>query len=369
MAANITITGLPLAGTVTDTTYLATELANVTQRVTGLSLKNYMSNLANLTVTGNITGNLNTASQPYITSLGNLTVLNTAGNIVTYGQIISNIASGTAPLVITSNTFVANLYVARALTSDNATGAITNTTAFSNVATSDAFVSGNIGNITVTLRTVNSTAGTWGGLSGSTYFVPQITINSKGLITVASNNTLNLSSAAVTSLTANVGQITANSSVGGVLLSLPAIVSVNAINATSLSTATVTATGAISGVGLFDNTYRVVANVLPTSGAGITISGLTTTGPNVAFIVTNSGVVSVTSGSGIGVNANTGAITITNLGVTGLSGNSTGISVSSTTGGVTVFPTNGFNGYGARTVSTATPSGGADGDIWYQVAS
>lgn len=35
--------------------------------------------------------------------------------------------------------------------------------------------------------------------------------------------------------------------------------------------------------------------------------------------------------------------------------------------GTTLTPTAGFNGYGVRTVSTSGPSGGSDGDIWYQV--
>lgn len=45
-----------------------------------------------------------------------------------------------------------------------------------------------------------------------------------------------------------------------------------------------------------------------------------------------------------------------------------GISTSGTLGsGVTISPSAGYNGYGARTVSTSAPSGGNDGDIWYQV--
>lgn len=52
--------------------------------------------------------------------------------------------------------------------------------------------------------------------------------------------------------------------------------------------------------------------------------------------------------------------------VTSLSGSS-GITASASTGSVTVSPTSGYNGYGARTVSTSAPSGGSDGDIWYKV--
>jgi len=42
----------------------------------------------------------------------------------------------------------------------------------------------------------------------------------------------------------------------------------------------------------------------------------------------------------------------------------TGITITS---GV-VATASGYNGYGARTVSTSSPSGGSDGDIWYKVS-
>lgn len=45
-----------------------------------------------------------------------------------------------------------------------------------------------------------------------------------------------------------------------------------------------------------------------------------------------------------------------------------GITVSGTLGsGATISPSAGYNGHGARTVSTSAPSGGSNGDIWYKV--
>lgn len=41
---------------------------------------------------------------------------------------------------------------------------------------------------------------------------------------------------------------------------------------------------------------------------------------------------------------------------------------SSLASGISLAPTAGYNGYGVRTVSTSAPTGGSDGDIWYQVA-
>lgn len=54
------------------------------------------------------------------------------------------------------------------------------------------------------------------------------------------------------------------------------------------------------------------------------------------------------------------------LGTVSISGSS-GISVGTSTGIITVSPTSGYNGYGVRTVSSSAPSGGSNGDVWYQI--
>ena len=68
-----------------------------------------------------------------------------------------------------------------------------------------------------------------------------------------------------------------------------------------------------------------------------------------------------------GTGATTAANARTSLGVTALDGTgATGTWPISITG---VTTNTASNGYGTRTVSTSTPTGGADGDIWYRVAS
>lgn len=54
--------------------------------------------------------------------------------------------------------------------------------------------------------------------------------------------------------------------------------------------------------------------------------------------------------------------------VTSAIGTANAINVSAATGNVTFSIAGASNGYGVRTVSTSAPSGGSDGDIWYQVA-
>lgn len=44
-----------------------------------------------------------------------------------------------------------------------------------------------------------------------------------------------------------------------------------------------------------------------------------------------------------------------------------GIAVSTSGSTLSVAPAAGYNGYGVRTISTSGPSGGANGDVWYQI--
>ena len=69
--------------------------------------------------TGNIFGNIGTittVNSTTVSASGNVT----GGNILTAGQLITTVAAGTAPLVVTSNTRVANLNVASADIADRA---------------------------------------------------------------------------------------------------------------------------------------------------------------------------------------------------------------------------------------------------------
>ena len=85
-----------------------------------------------------------------------------------------------------------------------------------------------------------------------------------------------------------------------------------------------------------------------TAGSGISVAN----GDGVAGnpVVANTGVLSA--------NTQTGALTISS---------SAGITTTTSTGAISLAPTAGYNGYGVRTVSSSGPSGGSDGDIWYQV--
>lgn len=115
-------------------------------------------------------------------------------------------------------------------------------------------------------------------------------------------------------------------------------------------------------------TAFVVQNGIPAGGTGI---GVRTGVESCALRTITAGTgITVTNGNGVSGNP-----TITNSGITSvntLSGELTiassgGITTTSATNTVTLTPTVGYNGYGVRTVSSSAPSGGSDGDIWYQV--
>ena len=132
------LTNIPGAN-VTGTVPTATS-ATTAGTVTTAAQPNITSTgtLTSLTVTGNVsagnvsgtllTGTLATAAQPNVTSLGTLSSLavtgtTTSGNFATAGNItasflVSNVATGTAPLTVTSTTRVNNLNVAYANVSD-----------------------------------------------------------------------------------------------------------------------------------------------------------------------------------------------------------------------------------------------------------
>jgi hypothetical protein len=117
------------------------------------------------------------------------------------------------------------------------------------------------------------------------------------------------------------------------------------ITATNLSSTTGTGQALLvsGGIGalavyasnLFDSGNRVITNVVPTAGNGISVTSVNTSNGQVTFTINNTGVTSVTGTTYIGVSSPTGAVQVTNLGVTNITTGS-GISVSTSTGTVNI---------------------------------
>lgn len=115
---------------------------------------------------------------------------------------------------------------------------------------------------------------------------------------------------------------------------------------------TVNATTSVIGGTLFDSGNRVITSVTPTSGTGISLTGVTSVGPSASFTVNNTGVTSAVAGTGVSVSSATGAVTFTNTGVTSLTAG-TGITLSGATGAVTVSAS-GTTTINTTLVTTAT---------------
>jgi hypothetical protein len=107
---------------------------------------------ANITGGNVLTGGLISATST-ITSAANVI----GGNLTTAGQLVSSVATGTAPLSIASTTLVPNLYVARANVSDwDAISTVTTGTYYVMIASA---VTGNIQNSANSAITVNAATG------------------------------------------------------------------------------------------------------------------------------------------------------------------------------------------------------------------
>jgi hypothetical protein len=314
---SITITGLPSLGSIIDTTYIPTETAGVTGKVTALSIRSYVyagsptsfsatnGTFNSITSTYDYAANFSTANAQItggnVTGLTNLSTVNfsssnaqiTGGNVTGLTNLSTvNFTASSATInggSITATTIVGNL-------TGNSVGSIAtytgNVTASNFLSTSNLY--GTNGILTGNLNATNFNGTHYGTHYGSTIgetatytgtviatTVNAVTIGNTGATLVGS-----LSTASQTSIT-GVGTLTAGA-IGTGFTAIPNSALVNSnvvVNGTTINlggTATVTAnattlTGTILATGVVTSSLTTVGtltNLRTTSlGVGVAASG------------------------------------------------------------------------------------------------
>ena len=215
--ANVLIiksTGANVAGTldISGVTTASRFVSNVATGTAPLTVTS-TTQVANLNVaTAGTAGTVTTAAQPNITSVGTLTSLGVSGT-VTASTLVSNVATGTAPFTVTSTTQVANLNVA---TAGSATTAGTVTTAAQpNITSVGTLTSlGVSGTVTASTLVSNVATGTAPFTVTSTTQVANLNVATAGTVTTAAQPNIT-SVGTLTSLGVN-GTVTATTLVSNI---------------------------------------------------------------------------------------------------------------------------------------------------------
>lgn len=108
---------------------------------------------------------------------------------------------------------------------------------------------------------------------------------------------------------------------------------------------------------VYDNGDRVVTSVSPSAGPGINLASVVTDGPGASFTINNSGVLSLTAGPGISLDASTGDITISSYGADL-------VNVYGTTTNYTLTATDEYVGVSSASAVTITLPTGIDGRVY-----
>ena len=227
---SIEISQLPVTTALLADTSIAVENSNVTQRILGVSIKNFVSNLDVLAVVGNITasnvavsgkfyGTLATPSQTAITTVGNLTGLRIEGTTVTAGilPILANTYNIGSAANAYSNIYAGNLVAttfygslaASSLPGVTSLGTLTGLTV-SGVTTQ----SGNLV-ITSTSATTNLTTGALVVAGGAAVAG---NIRTGGDLTVTGIATLNSTTTLNAGLTSTVGTASTSTTTGAIVI-------------------------------------------------------------------------------------------------------------------------------------------------------
>jgi hypothetical protein len=299
---------------------------------TGISANLGNASITATTFVGALSGNATTAgtvitaAQPNITSVGTLTSLSVSG-AVTASTLTSNVATGTAPLTVTSTTRVSNLNVAYANVADNinvATGTGNNFIVFANAETGNvteltsAGLTANLSNNSITATTFvgalsgAATSATSATTAGTVTTAAQPNITSVGTLSSLavtgnlSSGNANLGNAAAANFFVGDGSLLTNIAVGAgsfiqngnsevrvdansnVRVSVAGTANVLTVTSTGADIAGNLSAGNISATTLSGNVISPVQSSITSLGTltGLTVNGVSNLGSNSNVVIT-----------------------------------------------------------------------------------
>ena len=227
---SIEISQLPLSTTLLNDTSIAVENSSVTQRIIGVTIKDFVSNLDTLTVAGNITtgnitaigkfyGNLATPTQTAITTLGNLTALRVEGQTTTQHILpitlsTYNIGSNAVPF---ANIYAGNL-VATTFHGSLAASSLPGVTSLGTLTgLSVSGVTRQAGNLVITSETATTNLST-GALVVMGGAAVAGNVRAGGNLTVTGQTTLNSTTTLNSGLVSAVGTTSTSTSTGAIVI-------------------------------------------------------------------------------------------------------------------------------------------------------
>jgi hypothetical protein len=322
-----TLAGLVVAGNITPNTNVTYNLGNNTNRFNDLYLANSTIYIGNQTISanatnviisgvltanisGNISGNANTAgtvttnAQPNITSVGILTSLSVSGNITTGNLDGAN--SITANYFIGSGNNLSNIQGA------NVTGAVTYAGTANSVALANVSGAGNIASINLDGSTSNvlygngvfaPTAAAYGNSNVATFLA------SYGSNTITTTGNINAGNIITGGIVSATGNITAPFFIGNgsQLTGISVGAGSQIINGNSSVTVAANSDVSISVAG--------TSNVVVVTGTQVNVAGNLSASGNITagnFIGTGGGSPTISSAGSLGISATSG-VTINNL--------------------------------------------------------
>ena len=198
---------------------------------------------------------------------------------------------------------------------------------------------------------IENTVTNWTGTEANTLLATQQAIDARITSRITSSGGFTFQGSAGTAQTITPGDIVTFAAGSGISTTGSATDTITIANTGVTGVQGGTAISVSSATGFPTITNTGVQSLTITSGSGIQAATVSGTTGAITYTITNTGVTGIQPGTGISVTSNTGNPTITNVGVTGLTGTANQITVSGTTGSITLSLPSAITTPGSLTVT------------------